>query len=473
MATAAAGPPRFPLRGRQPRVLDLGFIRFPLDEGMSACWWRTFFPALSLFLLTATFIVTKTGRDTLYFSMSAGLRDLPAAYLGIAVLSVPAAKGTLRLMRWLGPRRARVAGLAIMAAVQLTFYAVVRPGGGWVMTAIFILIPSLYGVLLSLSWLLGADLLDLAPRHVLARLYSTMGASSLLGALAGAALARSLAPLIDPRSYFLLGAAGLVLTALVNAAAHRAFPVVMMRPMNDLPLPSTEGGELPGSQRIWPLLQDRYVALLAAIALLGSISGVLIEFQFYTIAAGRGSGATAMFADFYLWINGAALALQLFVTPPLQRRIGVNGSLFILPLALVGAAAITLATGSAAARAGMRIAEGGLKSSVHRSNWEQSYLPVDRDSRSTVKLLVDGMAARVGESVAALMLIAGVTMLDPGWITGVLLATTLSWLLLTILLRRNLGEEDLDALRPDLPIPDGCITVATFGEGVQREMESR
>ena len=472
MAGVATELPRFPAPGQKPRVLNLGLFRFSLDEGMSACWWRTFFPALSLFLLTATFIVTKTGRDALYFSVAAGLRDLPAAYLGIAILSVPAAKGTLRLIRWLGPRRARVVGLAIMAAVQLLFYAVVEPGGGWVMTLIFILIPSLYGVLLSLSWLLGADLLDLAPRHVLARLYSTMGASSLLGGLAGAALARSLAPLIGPRAYFLLGAAGLVLTALVNAAAHRAFPVVRMRPRSDLPMPSTEGGELPASQRIWPMLGDRYVTLLAAIALLGSIAGVLIEFQFYTVAAGRGSGATVMFADFYLWVNGGALALQLFVTPALQRRIGVNGSLFILPLALVGVAAITLATGSAVARAGMRIAEGGLKSSVHRSNWEQSYLPVDRDSRSTVKLLVDGMAARVGESMAALFLIAGVTRIAGGWITSVVLATTLLWLFLTILLRRNLGQEDWSALRPDLPIPDGCITVATFGEGIQREMES-
>ena len=425
-----------------------------LDEGMSACWWRTFFPALSLFLLTATFIVTKTGRDALYFSQAAGVRDLPAAYLGIAILSVPAANGTLKLMRWLGPRRARVTGLAAMAALQLPFYLLVKPGGGWGMTLIFMLIPSLYGVLLSLSWLLGADLLDLAPRQVLARLYSTMGASSLLGGLAGAALARNLAGAIDPRGYFLAGAIGLALTALVNAAAHRTFPVVRMRPLNDLPLPSPEAGELPATGRILPLLADRYVALLAAIALLGSIAGVLIEFQFYSSAA-RGGAVAATFADFYLLVNSAALALQLFVTPALQRRLGVPGSLFVLPVALVGAAAIALATGSAAARAGLRIAEGGLKSSVHRSNWEQSYLPVERDSRATVKLLVDGMSSRAGESLAALLLLAGARSIGLGWITRIVLATALIWLALTILLRRSFGDEHLSELRPDLPIPDG------------------
>jgi AAA family ATP:ADP antiporter len=294
-----------------------------------------------------------------------------------------------------------------------------------------------------------------------------MGASSLLGGFAGAAVGRALAGSLEPRWFFLLGAIGLVLTAIVNIVANRLFPV-SMTPESDLPVPSTDGGELPDSQRLRALLNDRYVALLAAIALFGSVAGVLIEFQFYSSAAGRGSAAAITFADFYLWLNGAALVLQLVVTPILQRRIGVNGSLFVLPVALVGGAAIALVTGSALARAALRIAEGGLKSSVHRSNWEQSYLPVERDNRAPVKLLVDGMASRTGESVAALLLlIAG------AWLFPILLGTTVLWLALTVLLRRSLGAEDLAELRPDLPIPEGCITVATFGEGMQRKLESK
>ncbi len=456
MANDADGQPHFPTHGRAPRVLKFGFIRIALDEGMSACWWRTFFPSLSLFLLTASFIVTKTGRDALYFNRPGGLADLPMAYLGIAILSVPAAQGTLGLMRWLGPRQARVAGLVIMALMQLVFLALIRPGGGWDMTLIFILVPVLYGVLLSLAWLLGADLLDMAPRRVLARLYSTMGASSLLGGLLGAAIARNLAPVVEPSMYLLIGVAGLLLTALVNATAHRTFPVVHMRRESDLPLPSPMGGEIPETPRILPLLADRYIKLLASIALLGSVAGVLIEFQFYASAAGQGRGAAMTFANFYLWLNGAALALQLFVTPALQRRVGVYGSLFVLPVALAAAASTALATGSAVARTALRVTEGGLKSSVHRSSWEQSYLPVDRANRAPVKLLVDGMAARIGESLAAVLLIAGATLIDSTVIARILVGATLVWLVLTILLRRSVSPDfDMSELRPDLPIPDG------------------
>ena len=183
---------------------------------------------------------------------------------------------------------------------------------------------------------------------------------------------------------------------------------------------------------------------------------MLIEFQFYSSAAGGGRAAAATFADFYLWLNGAALALQVVVTPALQRRIGVYGSLFVLPAALVGAATLAIATGSAAARAGLRVTEGGLKSSVHRSSWEQSYLPVERSSRAPVKLLVDGMASRAGESLAALLLMSGAGFMGPGFIARFLLGATLAWLVLTVLLRRNLREDfDMSELRPDLPIPDG------------------
>ena len=456
MANDADAQPHFPTHGRVPRVLRFGFIRISLDEGMSACWWRTFFPSLSLLLLTASFIVTKTGRDALYFNRPGGLAGLPMAYLGIAILSVPAAQGTLALMRRLGPRQARVAGLAIMALMQLIFFALIRPGGGWDMTLIFILVPVLYGVLLSLAWLLGADLLDMAPRRVLARLYSTMGASSLLGGLLGAAIARNLAPVVEPRMYLLIGVAGLLLTALVNTTAHRTFPVVHMRRESDLPLPSPMGGEIPETPRILPLLADRYVRLLASIALLGSVAGVLIEFQFYASAAGHGRGAAMTFANFYLWLNGAALVLQLFVTPALQQRVGVYGSLFVLPVALAAAASAALATGSAVARTALRVTEGGLKSSVHRSSWEQSYLPVDRANRAPVKLLVDGMAARTGESLAAVLLIAGATLIDSTVIARILVGATLVWLVLTILLRRSVSPDfDMSELRPDLPIPDG------------------
>ncbi|MEM9493094.1 MAG: hypothetical protein AAGC55_28350, partial [Myxococcota bacterium] len=57
---------------------------------------RTALPAAALFLLTAAFMVIRTGRDALYFQED-GLLSLPTAYMAIAVLSIPQAMVVLQL----------------------------------------------------------------------------------------------------------------------------------------------------------------------------------------------------------------------------------------------------------------------------------------------------------------------------------------------------------------------------------------
>jgi hypothetical protein len=143
--------------------------------------------------------VHRRKRKGCLFFHQGGLSDLPQTYLLIAILSAPAAEAALLLMHLFGSRGGRVAGLLLLAALQTFWYRTV-PGDGTTLTLFFVLIPLLYGVVLSMTWLLGADLLDSAPRFVLARLYSTMGAASMGGGLVGAAFGRT-ARRVDPSSF--------------------------------------------------------------------------------------------------------------------------------------------------------------------------------------------------------------------------------------------------------------------------------
>jgi hypothetical protein len=445
----------------------IGYLskRFQLDPGMAACWWRTSFPSAALFLVTAALTMTKTGRDALFFQRD-GIRDLPQAYLLIAVLSAPAAGGTLGLMRLFGPRGARVLSLLLMAGLQIALYTVVRPGGGPGMTLFFVTIPLLYGVLLSVTWLLGADLLDTAPRFVLARLYSTMGASAMLGGLTGAAFGKTFANRLAPEAFLLLGAALLMAAAAVVKIAHRAFPVDVFVE-NQGPMPVPDEGAVPPPMAMLRLLKHRYTMLLAGVSMIASVVGVFIEFQFYWAAASAAGSEREMlnlFANFYIVLNGTALLLQVFGAPPLQRLLGIYGSLVILPASLLGVSALLALTTSTLARAGLRVTEGGLKSSIHRSNWEQAYLPLDRPRRAVAKILVDGVASRIGEGTAAMLLLATrpqvTASVERSWVMAVLIAGSSLWLALTMALRRSRQAPDLlpeipGELRADLPIPDG------------------
>ena len=188
-------------------MADVSSDRFDADAAR-----RTIFVALAIAAMAASFVLVKTGRDALYF-MERGLFDLPKAYIAIAAASVPFAFGTLRLMRLLGPRAARVVapiGAAVLFGLATT---IVTPGGGVFNTTLFVIIPLTYGVLFSLAWLLAADLLDGRSNDVLGAAYGRIGAGAIVGGVGGGVLAKALAHAVIPQVLMGLGLALLVVAA--------------------------------------------------------------------------------------------------------------------------------------------------------------------------------------------------------------------------------------------------------------------
>jgi hypothetical protein len=422
---------------------------------------RTLFVAAAIGLMTAALILTKTGRDALYFQ-GRGLYDLPLAYMGIALLSLPVALAVLGAMRAFGPRRARVVVPLVVAALFAAFHGVARPGGGTAMTLFFMSVPLVFGVLFSLSWLLAAEFLDGVPRAVVARAYSVIGAASIAGGIAGGAVARALAMRVEPQRFILLGAAALAASAATMAVAQRAFPLRRL---------AARGGARLGSADLRAIAGHRHTLLLLATAMTASVVGLLIEFQFYATATASGAGGrgnASFFAGAYLLLNTLALALQLVLMPWLQRAIGVDGSLFVLPAVLLGGIVSTLGSLTTASRSILRITEGGLRSSIHRSSWEQAYLPLSRPQRAIAKVVVDGAGARIAEGIAAGALYLwlrhvvgdrGLQGQNMAWVTYLLAAALVAWLALTRVLGRSvassLASPSADSERRiDIPLPD-------------------
>jgi len=116
----------------------------------------------------------------------------------------------------------------------------------------------------------------------------------------------------------------------------------------------------------------------------------------------------------------------------------------------------------------LKTTESGLKSSIHRSSWEQIYLPLDRHSRDVVKLLVDGMFARLAEGSGAVALYVWGIRGDPQahgpdlvWISVAIVGVLMIWLLLT---RDLLRWAEMPATGREVAIPlpewlDGSIEI--------------
>jgi ATP/ADP translocase len=200
-------------------------------------------------------------------------------------------------------------------------------------------------------------------------------------------------------------------------------------------------------------------------------------------SANMGSkGNAGFFANFYILLNFMSLLLQLFATPKIQDKVGLRGGLMVLPLALIGAASFVTAAATALSRSVLRVTEGGLRSSVHRSIWEQAFIPLDSTERSGVKLAVDGIGARIAEIAGAVVILLWLKQaaskgklpmpLDTSWMVWFTLVTVAIWLVITQKLRtqvkKEVGEakvtqvQDVECER----FPDQCPCTTELGKGI-------
>ena len=432
---------------------------------------KTIYPALILGLTTAALIIAKTGRDALFFQ-GKGIFQLPVATMTIAAASLPLAILFVKVMKTWGARPARIAIMLFAAGVLTLTAPFLQAGDSILLFNVFIFIPAVFGIMFASLWLLASDIFEKTAKPDAARAFSKIGASSLAGGMAGGFIAKGLVPLVEPKWLIFTGALMILAVVGLVVQAHRRFPtnIAPKRDRDD----NKSGYFAP--------LSKPYTITLLFIAMTGALAGLLIDVQFYISAtsASMGSKGNAnFFANFYIMLNFSSLLLQLFATPKIQDKIGVGGGLMVLPFALIGGAGFASAAATAFSLAVLRVTEGGLRSSVHRSIWEQAFIPVDSSERSLVKIAVDGVGARIAEGIGAFALYIWVQRVAPGgvvsaplntvWMAWLTLATVIVWLYITQRLRAQTEPAKARAAATELEcqrFPDQCPCTTELGKGI-------
>jgi ATP/ADP translocase len=433
---------------------------------------RTLLLAITLGLTTLAFIVAKTGRDALFFQGSGGLLRLPLIYINIAGASLPLALIFVKAMKLWGARPARIGILSVTAVVMAAAAPFLRPGDNTLLLIMFMFIPAIFGLVFASLWLLASDVFENTEKSEAARAFSKIGAGTLAGGMAGGLFSKGLAPYLDAQWLIFLGAVFIFGVIALVAHIHGRFPSNILPKEKNKP-------------RFLTPLSNNYALILLAISMTGALAGLLIDFQFYAAAASANMGSkgnTSFFANFYILLNFSSLLLQVFATPKIQDKVGLRGGLMVLPIALIGGATFVTAAATALSRSVLRVTEGGLRSSVHRSIWEQAFIPVDSSDRSSVKIAVDSIGARIAEAIGALAIllwlkqvaVGGVipTPLNTNWIGWVTLVTVAVWLLITQKMRVQI-KTDRGEVKPTAApqiecerFPDQCPCTTELGKGI-------
>jgi ATP/ADP translocase len=392
----------------------------------------------------------------------------------IAAASLPLAMLFVKAMKTWGARPARIALMLFAATVLALAAPFLQPGDSTLLFNVFIFIPSVFGVMFASLWLLATDIFEKTSKTEAALAFSRIGASSLAGGMLGGVGAKALGAVVEPKWLVFIGALIVLGVSALVATIHRKFPTHIVAKKDD----HKKSGYLAS-------LSNPYALTLLFIAVTGALAGILIDVQFYisaTMAAMGSKGNANFFANFYIMLNFSSLLLQLFATPKIQNKVGIRGGLMVLPFALVGGTSFVTAAATAFSLSVLRVTEGGLRSSVHRSIWEQAFIPLSASERSMVKITVDGIGARIAEGVAAAGLYLWVQRVAPGgvvvgpldtrWMAWLTLATVIVWLFITQKLKVQIGKEPLPAqAQPIVDIdcerfPDQCPCTTELGKGI-------
>jgi MFS family permease len=423
-----------------------------------------------LALMIAGHTVSETVRDALFLSKLPPER-LTLVYAALAVLSLLAGAASARLAALFGRRAAFVFSLQACAYGAVLLF--LRPTTE-VTVFILYLGSGVAGTVLALQfWMLIGQLFTVAQGK---RLFGPIAAGGVLGAALGGALAAALLRFVST-GFLLLVAAGLFLAAAVLVTR----------------VASSEAADQTGGvasafgwvKDISALRKERYVRLVAAITVFGTAAVLVADYLFKMSAAShyadRKEDLGSFFAMFYAVQNAVALVVQLFLTAPVVRRLGVAGALLVLPVLLAAGGATVALGGGLAVVMLTKGADGSLRHSLHRVSSELLLLPLPGNLRERAKPVIDTIFGRGTQAVVA-GAILGLAMSGMGGqrhLAGILALLGGLWIVTAIvirgpyvdLFRRALarGEIPIDTSAEDLDLG----AVETIMEALSSREEDR
>jgi AAA family ATP:ADP antiporter len=371
---------------------------------------------LAIFGTLAAHTLLETARDALF------LARLPASRLAVVYLLIALVAVAVSQAPW-GRRRAsgafalsRLLGLG--AGVTFLFWALGRWQSALALYALYVWTGLLGSLAVLQFWMVLGDLYTLTQAK---RLYSLVWTGSLLGAAAGAAVARLVADVAP--------ASTLVLASSILLAATAVGPALALGRADGRATRPRPRATVAGSLAL--LKGDAYVRGLAVLVLVSTVALTLGDYVFKSAVARSVPAARlgTFFGGFYTLLNVLALVAQVVLGGWLFRAVGLHRALWVLPaLVFVGASGVVLGGGLVAALL-LKGSDGSLRNSLHRTGTELLYLPLADGVRAQAKPLIDLVGQRGGQALASLLILAE-TLLRRGdtLVAGASAALSLVWI---------------------------------------------
>ena len=360
-----------------------------------------FLAPLTAAALIAQQVASNALRDALFLTWFE-VTTLPYFMAAGAVLAIPAAESSGRLLARFGPARFVPFVLAVGSALFLVEWSLLSGYPRAVSVLVYFHATVLGAIGISTFWSLLNERFD---PHSAKALMARVAAAGAFGGLAGGVGAERVTVLLSQGAVFgLLG---------VSGAACAAGAVFIGRGM---PVRGARPAVHEDRRSGWA--QIRRVPLLRDLALVVALAAALAALVDYSLKVevvtwlGKGEPLVRFFGLFYAGTALAAFLLQALLGRQLLARIGLGGSVASHPL-LVGAAGLLSFVAPAPWRGILpRGLDVTLRASIFRAGYELFYTPLPEAAKRAAKSVVDVSADCVGKGAGAALIVL-LTRLDP------------------------------------------------------------
>jgi len=401
-------------------------------------------------------IAGKSTRDALFLS-SFGVDALPAMVIAAAIVSAIVSVLLARVMARSRPSRLVPRLFGLSAVLLLAEWALVVQARRPAAAILYLHFTALGALLVSGFWAIVTERFD--PRTA-RRTISYITAGGSVGGLLGGILPERVGATLSLTAMLpMLAGLHLIAALLVLGVEHGATH----------PTPGQEPflGDEPqlGAARI--LRASPYLMGLALLMTLTSAAEGVLDYVFKaqaSLAAASGEELLRLFAVFYTVTALLGISIQVTTLRRVLGRLGIARSAALLPagvsLGAVGALIVPGLTSVLLARG----AEVVLRSSIFRAAYELLFTPVAPREKRATKLLIDVVAARLGD-IAGGVLIAAALVLAGAAANKILLGVTVALGLGALVVARRLHLGYVSALEGSLQRRAGEVPDPLQDEG--------
>ena len=416
---------------------------------------KTALLSLYLFLVIGTYLIAKSVRDGLFLDRY-GAFKLPYVIIGIAVAVGLFVTIYIRLARRIEPTRLVVGTLLLFISNLILFWWMIQAGFRSIYPAIYIW-AGMYGAIAPAQvWTLANDVFTTRQAK---RTFGIVGSGGILGAIFGSYLTRAFALRIGTVPLLLIMALLLFFAAVVVLilSRHRLAPDAREE-RSPVPRHMMDSLKL--------IAASPHLRLIAGLVFVTALATTMADFQFKAVVAAKLAGdpdrLTAFFGTFYGTVGVLSFAVQFLLTSRLLRRLGLGGSILLLPLAILAASILLIPTLALYAAILLKGSDAAMKHSVDRSTRELAYLPVDRRIKIRIKSAIDMVVDRFGDGTGGIILLVLTSFLGIG-LRGVIyanLAFIIVWVFIALRLRASYLKELSHSIR------EGRIEVGSWDEAL-------